>query len=255
MVEIADIFRIHGPEYRSQFRDRMPPPHLRTMDAIEHCRTEALGGQLYFCEQCKERHYSYHSCKNRHCPKRQNDQANEWLNNQKNLLLPVNYFMVTFTLPEALRSPARSHQKLIYNFLFRASSEALLELASDPRFVGAKIGAVGILHTWTRELFTILTFTTSSPEADCAPMAAGELHGRISSFTSSRSRSSSAPSSGTCSNRAISSISLISRSGAKIGSLTRSLYAQAPPPSNTSLLTSFASPSAIAGSSPSRMAR
>jgi Transposase zinc-binding domain len=75
MVEIADIFRLHGPEYRSQFRDRMPPSHLRTMDAIEHCRTEALGGQLYFCEQCKERHYSYHSCKNRHRPKCQNDQA------------------------------------------------------------------------------------------------------------------------------------------------------------------------------------
>jgi Transposase zinc-binding domain len=62
MVEIADIFRLHGSEYRSQFRDRMPPSHLRTMDAIEHCRTEALGGQLYFCDQCQERLYSYHSC-------------------------------------------------------------------------------------------------------------------------------------------------------------------------------------------------
>jgi hypothetical protein len=153
MVEIADIFRLHGPEYRSQFRDRMPPSHLRAMDAIERCRTEELGGQLYFCDQCQEQHYSYHSCKNRHCPKCQNDQANEWLENQKNLLLPVSYFMVTFTLPEELRSPARSHQKLIYNLLFRASSEALLELAADPRFVGAKIGAVGVLHTWTRDLF------------------------------------------------------------------------------------------------------
>jgi putative transposase/transposase-like zinc-binding protein len=153
MVEIADIFRLHGPEYRSQFRDRMPPSHLRAMDDIEHCRTEALGGQLYLCDQCKEQHYSYHSCKNRHCPKCQNDQANEWLENQKCLLLPVSYFMVTFTLPEELRSSARSHQKLIYNSLFRASSEALLELASDPRFVGAKIGAVGVLHTWTRDLF------------------------------------------------------------------------------------------------------
>jgi Putative transposase/Transposase zinc-binding domain len=153
MVEIADIFRLHGPEYRSQFRDRMPPSHLRTMDAIEHCRTEALGGQLYFCDQCQERLYSYHSCQNRHCPKRQNDQANEWLDNQKDLLLPVGYFMVTFTLPEELRSLARSHQQVIYNSLFRASSEALLELASDPRFVGGKIGAVGVLHTWTRDLF------------------------------------------------------------------------------------------------------
>jgi hypothetical protein len=153
MVEIADIFRLHGPAYRAKFRGRMPPSHLRAMEDIERCRTEALGGQLYFCDQCRERHYSYHSCKNRHCPKCQNDQANEWLDKQKNLLLPVGYFMVTFTLPEELRSLARSQQRIVYNILFRASSEALMELAADPRFVGGKIGAVGVLHTWTRDLF------------------------------------------------------------------------------------------------------
>ena len=153
MVELAEIFRLHGPAYRAKFQDRLLPSHLRAMEAIEHCRTEALGGGLYFCEQCQEQHYSYHSCKNRHCPKCQNDQANEWLANQKNLLLPVSYFMVTFTLPEELRSVARSHQQIVYNILFRASAEALLELASDPRFVGGKIGAVGVLHTWTRDLF------------------------------------------------------------------------------------------------------
>src|SRR5262245_38571761 len=199
----------------------MPPSHLRTMEDIERCRTEALGGQLYFCDQCQERLYSYHSCQNRHCPKCQNDQANEWLENQRNLLLPVGYFMVTFTLPEELRSVARSHQQVIYNSLFRASSEALLELASDPRFVGGRLGAVGVLHTWTRDLFyhpNVHQIATGG-----ALSADGEHHDRISSFTSNRSRSCSAPSSGTCSNRAISSISLISRSGAKIGSFTRSL--------------------------------
>jgi predicted Zn-ribbon and HTH transcriptional regulator len=153
MVEIAEIFRLHGPDYRAKFRDRMPPSHLRAMEQIEQCRTEALGGQLYFCEQCAEFHYSFHSCKNRHCPKCQNDQAEAWLENQKGLLLPVNYFMVTFTLPEELRSLARSHQKTVYNILFRASADALLELASDPRFVGARVGMVGVLHTWTRDLF------------------------------------------------------------------------------------------------------
>jgi hypothetical protein len=153
MVEVADIFRLHGPAYRAKFRDRMPPSHLRAMEDIEYCRTEALGGQLYFCDQCQERLYSYHSCQNRHCPKCQNDRANNWLEDQKDLLLPVGYFMVTFTLPEELRSLARSQQRIVYNILFRASSEALLELASDPRFVGAKIGAVGVLHTWTRDLF------------------------------------------------------------------------------------------------------
>lgn len=153
MVEVADIFRLHGPDYRAKFGDRMLPSHLRAMEEIEQCRTEALGGQLYLCEQCAELHYSFHSCKNRHCPKCQNDQAEAWLENQKNLLLPINYFMVTFTLPEELRSLARSHQKTVYNILFRASAKALLELASDPRFLGAKIGMVGVLHTWTRDLF------------------------------------------------------------------------------------------------------
>ncbi len=153
MVEIADIFRLHGPDYRAKFGDRMLPSHLRAMREIEQCRTEALGGQLYFCDQCAKLHYSFHSCKNRHCPKCQNDQAEAWLENQKSLLLPINYFMVTFTLPEELRSLARSHQKTVYNILFRASADALLELASDPRFVGARIGMVGVLHTWTRDLF------------------------------------------------------------------------------------------------------
>jgi len=153
MVELAEIFRLHGPDYRVKFRDRMLPSHLRVMEQIEHCRTEVLGGALYFCDHCQEQHFSYHSCKNRHCPKCQNGQANEWLENQKNLLLPVNYFMVTFTLPEELRSLARSHPRSIYNILFRASSDALLELAADPRFVGARLGMVGVLHTWTRDLF------------------------------------------------------------------------------------------------------
>lgn len=152
MVEIADIFRLHGPAYRAKFRDRMPLSHLRAMEDIESCRTEALGGQLYFCDQCQERRYSYHSCKNRHCPKCQNDQANEWLENQQNLLLPVNYFMVTFTLPDELRALARSNQRIVYHLLFRASADALLELAADPRFVGGLVGMVGVLHTWTRDL-------------------------------------------------------------------------------------------------------
>jgi hypothetical protein len=152
MVEIADIFRIHGPDYRAKFGNRMPPSHARVMQRIEQCRTLCLGGQLYFCPQCKEHRYSYHSCKDRHCPKCQNDQAEDWLEQQKNLLLPVAHFMVTFTLPAELRPLARSHQKTIYNILFRASAEALQQLALDPRFVGGRIGMIGVLHTWTRDL-------------------------------------------------------------------------------------------------------
>lgn len=152
MVELADIFRLHGPAYRAKFSARMLPSHRRAMQDIETCRTEALGGQLYFCARCDEQRYSYHSCKNRHCPKCQNEQANDWLEKQQSLRLPIQHFLVTFTLPDELRSLARSHQKTIYNLLFRASSAALLQLAQDPRFVGARLGTVGVLHTWTRQL-------------------------------------------------------------------------------------------------------
>ncbi len=152
MLELAEIFRLHGPQYREQFGKRMLPSQLRAMQDIEQCRTAALGGQLYFCNQCQEQRYSYRSCKNRHCPKCGNEQANRWLAEQQHLLLPVPHFLVTFTLPAELRTVARSNQKLLYNLLFRASSAALIKLAHDPRFVGGVIGMVGVLHTWTRDL-------------------------------------------------------------------------------------------------------
>jgi hypothetical protein len=122
------------------------------MRDIERCRTPVLGGQVYVCTKCDERRYSYHSCKNRHCPKCGNDQAEKWLEGQKELLLPVVHFLVTFTLPEELRRVARSNQKMVYSILFRASSEALQKLAWDERFVGGRCGMVGVLHTWTRAL-------------------------------------------------------------------------------------------------------
>jgi len=152
LLEVADIFRLHGPAYREKFGARMLPSHRRAMQDIETCRTESLGGQLYFCAQCDQQRYSYHSCKNRHCPKCQNDQANDWLQAQKDLLLPTHHFLVTFTLPAELRPLARSHQQTIYHLLFRAAAAALQSLAQDPRFVGARLGMVGVLHTWTRQL-------------------------------------------------------------------------------------------------------
>jgi len=152
MVEMAEIFREHGPEYLAKYGERMPRAHLRAMRDIEQCRTPVLGGQGYVCTKCDERRYSYHSCKNRHCPKCGNDQAEKWLEEQKELLLPAVHFLVTFTLPEELRRVARSNQKTVYNILFRASSEALQKLAWDERFVGGRVGMVGVLHTWTRAL-------------------------------------------------------------------------------------------------------
>lgn len=122
------------------------------MRAIERCRTEALGGQVFTCNTCGEVRYSYHSCRNRHCPKCQHQQTQEWLEVQQGLLLPVPYFLLTFTLPSELRLLASQNQKLVYNLLFRASAQAAQQLAQDPRFVGGQIGLVGILHTWTRNL-------------------------------------------------------------------------------------------------------
>jgi hypothetical protein len=152
VTELAEIFRRHGTQYRDKYGDRMPFTHRQAMRAIEQCRTEVLGGHVYNCQDCDETLYSYHSCKNRHCPKCQNRTAEEWLERQRELLLPVPYFMVTFTLPAGLRRIVRSHQKLLYNLLFQASAAALQQLANDPRFVGGQIGMVGVLHTWKRDL-------------------------------------------------------------------------------------------------------
>lgn len=151
-MELAEIFRQHGPAYRDKFKGRIPVSHLKAMAAIEQCRTEALGGHVYTCEDCAESRYSYHSCKNRHCPKCQNDAGQQWLARQTDLLLPVPYFMVTFTLPEGLRVLARSHQRQVYSVLFQASAAALQALAADPRFVGGQIGFLGVLQTWTGDL-------------------------------------------------------------------------------------------------------
>ena len=152
MIELADIFRRHGPEYRATFKDRMPQSHVEAMEAIEQCRTEALGGHVYQCMGCGAREYSYHSCKNRHCPKCQHEEATQWLEKQRERLLPVPYFLVTFTLPEELRPVARSQQKLMYNLLFQTSAAALKALAMDAHYLGGQIGLVGVLHTWTRDM-------------------------------------------------------------------------------------------------------
>lgn len=152
MTTLADIFGQHGPEYQQQFASQMPPRHKQAIQAIVQCRTEALGGHLYTCQECHHWEYRYHSCRNRHCPQCQGDKAQQWLNRQQEMLLPGPYFLLTFTLPAELRSWARSQQTLFYNILFRASAAATQELAQDPRFLGGTIGMMGVLHTWGRDL-------------------------------------------------------------------------------------------------------
>jgi len=128
-LELADIFRQYGPAYLQKYADQLLPSHRQAMRSIEQCRTQALGGQVYACPTCSEVQHSYHSCRNRHCPKCQNDKAQEWLEAQQDLLLPVPYFMLTFTLPAALNEIVRSNQNLLYNLLFRVSAAAAQHLA------------------------------------------------------------------------------------------------------------------------------
>ena len=152
MVEMAEIFHRYGPPYRAKYGDRMLPSHRKVMRNIERCRTVELGGHVYTCEECEETIYHYHSCRDRHCPKCQNGKAQQWLEKQQDLLPATSYFMLTFTLPSEFRRVARSHQKIFYHLLFRTSADAVQKLAQDPRFVGGRMGMVGVLHTWGRNL-------------------------------------------------------------------------------------------------------
>lgn len=149
---IQDIFRQYGKQYLQKFGAKIPAIHKKALWAIINCRSKSLGGEVWFCSKCKEYHYSYHSCGNRHCVVCQNDDAADWIAKSKGNLLPLTYFLATFTVPEALRKICRSNQKRLYSILFKASSGALKLLAKDKKYLGAEIGLIGVLHTWTRAL-------------------------------------------------------------------------------------------------------
>ena len=152
MVELADIFRLHGPESRARVGDRMPTSHLGAMQESAPCRTAALGGHVSQCAECQALESSSHACTNRHGPTCQHDEATRWLDTQRALRLPVPSVLVTFPLPEALRPVARSHQQCLDNALFQTSAAALQVLSLDAKHRGGQIGMVGVLHTWTRDM-------------------------------------------------------------------------------------------------------
>lgn len=152
MTTLADIVRKYGEAYEAKYRSKMLPSHRRTLSDIANCQTSVMGGHVYHCDTCQTTHYQYHSCQNRHCPQCQHRKGQEWLEKQRDALLPVPYFMVTFTLPSELHALAKRHQKIVYNILFRTSAEALKQLAQDGRYVGGEIGMIGVLHTWGRDL-------------------------------------------------------------------------------------------------------
>src|SRR6059058_1278681 len=118
------------------------------MSAIERCRTAALGGHVAACADCAYTTIAYNSCRNRHCPKCQGAAAKDWLADREAELLPVPYFHLVFTLPAAIADIAYQNKGVIYDLLFKASSEALLTIAADPKHLGARIGILSVLHTW-----------------------------------------------------------------------------------------------------------
>ena len=149
-LEVADIFRDHGPAWRDTNRGHVSLDQLKVMSAIERCRTAELGGHVMRCQDdvCGHTHIAYNSCRNRHCPKCQGAVAREWMEAREAELLPVQYFHVVFTLPSQIADIAYQNKRLIYNLLFKLSAETMKTIAADPQHLGAKIAITSVLHTW-----------------------------------------------------------------------------------------------------------
>src|SRR5450631_862484 len=147
-LEIADIFRDHGPAWRKANAGHVSLGQLKVMSAIESCRTVALGGHVMRCEDCSYTQIAYNSCRNRHCPKCQGSQALAWMKQRKSELLDVPYFHVVFTLPARIAAIAYQNKAVVYDLLFKASSQTMRTIAADPKHLGVKIGFTSVLHTW-----------------------------------------------------------------------------------------------------------
>jgi hypothetical protein len=159
-LEVADIFRAHGPAWRRVQAGHLSLGQLKVMSAIERCRTAALGGHVARCEDCAHTHIAYNSCRNRHCPKCQGAAAKQWLADREAELLPVAYYHVVFTLPAPIADIAYQNKAEIYAILFKATAETLITIAADPKHLGARIGLTAVLHTWGSAL-------THHPHAHC----------------------------------------------------------------------------------------
>jgi len=147
-LEVADIFRAHGPAWRRANAGHVSLGQLKVMSAIESCRTAALGGHVARCEKCRHTLIAYNSCRNRHCPKCQGLAAKEWLAEREAELLPVPYYHVVFTLPAAIADIAYYNRAAIYDILFKAAAETLTTIAADPKHLDARIGFTAVLHSW-----------------------------------------------------------------------------------------------------------
>ena len=147
-LEVADIFRTHGPAWRQHERAHLSLGQLKVMSAIEQCRSAALGGHVLRCPSCEQVEIAYNSCRNRHCPKCQARAARRWLDARQAELLPVDYYHVVFTLPAPISAIAYYNKAVIYGLLFEVAAEVLRTIAADPKHLGAQIGVTLVLHTW-----------------------------------------------------------------------------------------------------------
>lgn len=147
-LEVADIIRAAGDSFWHKHGTHLAWPHRKALDAIVRCRTATLGGHRDQCVRCGDQVISYNSCRSRYCPKCQGNARLKWLQERSAELLPVPYFHVVFTLPHELSALALGNKRIIYDLLYRTSAEAMLELARDPKHLGADIGFLGVLHTW-----------------------------------------------------------------------------------------------------------
>ena len=164
--EVADILRAQGDRFLDRYRSSFGFPQLQAFRAILRCRTAALGGHRDACPSCGPQAISYHSCRNRHCPKCQTQARERWLAARERELLTTNYFHVVFTVPHELNVLALENPCLFYDLLFMASAQTLLEIAIDPKHLGAEIGLISILHTWGQNLLL-------HPHIPCAIPAGG----------------------------------------------------------------------------------
>jgi predicted Zn-ribbon and HTH transcriptional regulator len=151
-LEVADILRAQGDRFLERYRSGFDFQQLKAFRAIQRCRTAALGGHRDACQSCGYQAISYNSCRNRHCPKCQAQARERWLAARERELLDTSYFHVVFTVPHELNLLALENPRLFYDLLFAASAQTLLEIASDPKHLGAEIGVIAILHTWGQNL-------------------------------------------------------------------------------------------------------
>jgi hypothetical protein len=185
-LEVADIFRDHGPAWRRANTGHISLGQLQVISAITRCRTVALGGHVARCQDCDHTHIAYNSCRNRHCPKCQGRAAKDWLEQRQAELLPVGYFHLVFTLPAQIADIAYQNKAVLYNLLFKASAKTVLTIAADPRHLGARVGITSVLHTWGSAMSHHPHVHMIVPGGGIAPDGQSWVSGRPNFFLSVR---------------------------------------------------------------------